>query len=335
MRKKEFTLELGNFICKFGKDIVLLNFLEELILPSFQDQNQKRAYGKTSYFFHNVNIVHIPNKHNKNVVGVIGRIIKDTILEREQIFEEGKGLIKDTSSMKSSPSAVFLLILNNHRLMYIKETKDAPSKETFGHTFLNFLRSKHKQHIEKLYVEAQKTEDSKVTKKKLLEKIPRPTLEIIPLTSEDDIEEFIKKYELLKTIEIKFAERNDENDNEPFFEQLQNRKSILDSEITSVRHHNKKGLDKKSAIQEIKEATAQGNQKVALKGTDSEGDKLNGDNEKFQIKKSIEELTGNWPKDALNLYNSFVSLVTDGIIKVQQEKKSVTENLSSFLKRGI
>ena len=336
MRKKEFILELGNFICKFGRQKALIDFLEDLIIPAFIDDKLERTYGKTKYFFHDVKLVHIPNDENKNVLGVIGRIIKDTTLEREQIFEKGT-LIKDRSSMKSSPSSVFLLVFNNHRLLYVKETKDAPSKETFGHTYLNFLRSKYNSFIEKTLKERNEKDGSskKTTKKKLRIEFPKPTLEIIPLTSEDDIEVFLKKYGVLKTIEIKFSERNNETDNDPFFEQLQTRKDLLGSAVTGIRHHNKDGLDKDYAVQEIREATVQGNQRVSLVGLDSEGDKLQGNNEQFQIRKSIDELSGNWDEDALNLFNSFMSLVKDDIIKVPNEKEAVTEKLSSLLERGL
>lgn len=142
-----------------------------------------------------------------------------------------------------------------------------------------------------------------------------------------------KKYNVLKTVEIKFSERNDETDNEPFFEQLQNKKDSLGSAITALRHHNKDGLEKDEAIKEIQEATEQGNQLITLVGTDSEGDNLRGNNDKFQIKKSIPEPSGNLDDDALSLYNSFKSLIKDGIIKVPKVKKAVKQKLLSLIEQ--
>lgn len=190
MRRKDFNLELGNFICRFGSKKVLLDLANEVIIPAFTDSSLSRGYGKTTYFFHDVKLVSIPNKAKKPILGIIGQFIMNTTLEREQIFREGEGLVKDSSSIKSSPSSIFLLILHNHRLLYVKETKYAPSKETFGHTALNFIRNKHSLFITKLYDE-KKDSDNPITKKHLLTKYPRPSLEIIPLTSEDGIEAFV------------------------------------------------------------------------------------------------------------------------------------------------
>ena len=230
----------------------------------------------------------------------------------------------------------FLLILNNHRLLYVKETKDAPNKEAFGNTILNFLRTKHKDFINKRKddLESQYPYE-RTTKKSLLQEFPKPSLEIIPLTSKDTIEGFVKKYNLLKTVEIKFKDRNDEHDNDPLFDQVQQRKDLMGSEITSIRHHSKSGLEKDKAIEEIQEATAHGNQLVSLVGTDSEGDRLAGNNEEFQIKKNIDPLTGNDEEDAVNLFNSFKNLINDGIINVPATKKKVKRKLKAVVDRYL
>ena len=237
--------------------------------------------------------------------------------------------------MRSSPSALFLLILNNHRLIYVKETKDAPSKESFRSTLLGFLRGKHKQYIDAEFerLKAIREEDvshERVTKKNLYEATPRPTLELIPLTSADSIEEFVRKYSILKTIEISLSDRNDENDNDPFFEEMQKRKDAIGSTNSVLKHNNPKGLDKDEAINEITEATAQGNQNVKLSGTDSEGDILRGNNEKFQLRKPLEDLSSKPTKAANQLYETFVGLVENGLVKVpetSQKAKAIVESL--------
>jgi hypothetical protein len=243
MSEKSLSMEMGNLVCRFGKEKVLLDMSDEIVLPCFFDGGLVRTYDKTSYFFHDVSPVLLRGNESENIIGIVGRFIKDTTLEREQIFEAGKGLIHDTESMRSSPSSLFLLILNNHRLVYVKETKDAPSKESFRSTLLSFLRSKHKQYIEAEFerhnaLREANPELERVTKKDLYELTPRPTLELISLTSEDSIEQFIRKYSILKTIEISLSDRNDENDNDPFFEELQKRKDAIGSTKSVVKHNN-------------------------------------------------------------------------------------------------
>lgn len=335
MSEKSLSMEMGNLICRFGNEKVLLDMSEEIVLPCFFDQTLVRSYDKTSYFFHEVSLVLLSNGSSESMVGIVGRYIKDTTLEREQIFEQGKGLVRDTGSMRSSPSSLFLLILNNHRLVYVKETKDAPSKESFRSTLLSFLRSKHKQFIEAEFERCNamreiNPESERITKKDLYESIPRPTLELIPLTSEDSIEQFVRNYSILKTIEISLSDRNDENDNDPFFEELQKRKDAIGSTNSVVKHNNSNGLDKDEAINEIAEATEQGNQNVKLVGIDNDGDILRGNNEKFQLRKPLENLSSKPVNAANQLYESFVGLVEDGLVKIpetSQRAKAIVESL--------
>ena len=331
MSEKTLNMEMANLVCRFGSEKVLLDLEEEIVLPSFFDDLMIRTYDKTSYFFFDVEAVRFVEK-DETIVGIAGRFIKDTTLEREQIFDRKKGLVQDSGSMRSSPSAIFLLILNNHRLIYVKETKDAPSKETFRSTLLNFIRSKHKLFINKQY-ENYKSDGEKVTKKSLCEKFPTPSLELIPLTSDESIEAFVRNYETLKYIEISLSDRNDEIDDDPFFEQLQKRKDYLGSDKSVIQHRNSKGLDKEKAISEIGEATAQGNQKVKLNGVDADGDVLRGNNEEFQLRKPLESLNKVPSKAAQKLYDTFKSLIDDGLVKVPPTSEKAKKIVSGIAER--
>lgn len=134
MAKRELPLEMGNFVCKFGK-ANLIDYFEEIVLPAFSDKNLSRKYGQTSYFFEKVKLVTVDGR-----VLLVGRIIKDMVLEREQVYEEGKGLLAEADELRSSPSSVFVLILDVHRLLYVKETRYAPSLENFKSTVESFLK---------------------------------------------------------------------------------------------------------------------------------------------------------------------------------------------------
>jgi len=338
MSEKSLNMEMGNLVCRFGDKKVLLDLAEEVVIPCFFDEQLVRHFDKTSYFFHEVSIVMLTEGENEKVVGISGRFIKDTTLEREQIYEKEKGLIKDTEYMRSSPSAIFLLILNNHRLVYVQETRDAPSKESFRSTLLNFLNIKHKQYIENEYerlkmIHIENQDKPRITKSELYELNPKPKLELISLTSEDSIEEFVKKYSILKTIEISLSDRNDETDNDPFFEELQKRKDAMESTTSVVKHSNIKGLNKDKVINEISEATAQGNQIVKLNGIDSDGDILRGNNEKFQLRKPIQNLHAKPQRAANELYNSFIGLAADGLVKIPKTSEKAKAIINSLVQR--
>ena len=138
---------------------------------------------------------------------------------------------------------------------------------------------------------------------------------------------------LLQTIEISLSDRNDETDNDPFFEELQKRKDAIGSTNSVVKHNNSKGLDKDVAINEIAEATEQGNQSVKLTGIDSEGDILRGNNEKFQLRKPLEDLSSQPVNAAKELYKTFLGLIEDGLVKVPETPQKARAIVESLVQR--
>lgn len=312
-------LELANLVCRFG-DKVLLDHFDEIFLPAF-DEGRIRTYGASRYFFADTGLVHLgEGSKGEPVIGLAGRFIKDGQLRREQIYVDG-GLVKDRQSMQSSPSAIFLLILNNHRLVYVRETAGAPDKAAFRSTLLAFLKQV-RSHVVKTQFKAIDEEfegrlKRREEKDKVLEAYEPPTLQLIPLTSRGTVAQFVKKYEVLKRIKITYRQTNDENPLNDFFAQLKESKEALGANSASVIQESKDGLNKDEAITQITAATDQGINTVVLRGTDEGGDTLIGNNDSFQIKKPIADLDADPEKAAAQLFESFNELVTDGLVKVE------------------
>jgi hypothetical protein len=323
MAKRELPLEMGNFVCKFGERN-LIDYLEEVVLPAFSDSELNRTYGQTTYFFEKVKLVTVEGR-----VLLAGRIIKDMVLEREQIYEQGKGLLADAEELRSSPSSVFVLILDIHRLMYVKETKYAPTLENFKSTIENFLKIKHKDFIDDTYNKRRKNGE-RVTKKSILSENIPPSLDIIPLTSANDIADFIRQYDVLRSVTYVFSDRNDEQDNDAFFESVQRQKDSVGSDKTQIIHRSTEGLNKDSVIEEVQAATAQGTQHVKLTGVDDAGNKLLGDNESFQLRQKIAFATKLPSKMATILLSTFNNLVEEGLIRVNAPRREVLTKLNAY-----
>lgn len=330
------AIEMANLVCRFGSE-VLLDHFDDIVYPSLTDTDLVRTYGETSYFFEKVELVHLESTDESEVVGVVGRFIKDTKLRREQIYVQGQGLKHAPRSMQSSPSSLFLLVLNSHRLVYLKETVDAPTKDAFRSTLLSFLRKKHSQVLKAMLAEVDEheldREDAREAKDRLREGLARPTLELIPLTSEESIEEFIRAYEVLKQIKISLAERNDESDLNGFFDQMQQIKDDVGSTDTALVHRSKLGLDKDAAVQQVTAATAQGNQKVTLRGLDEGGETIIGNNEKFQLKAPVEDISENPSEAGYQMYESFGALVDRGLVRLPPEKNKTSGLIRRILTR--
>lgn len=144
------TLEIANFTCKFGEHKNLMDYAEEIVIPAFLDINLKRAGigHQPSYFFLDTKLVNVTDDDGKSVIAIAGRFIKDTLLVREQYFDTNKGLVSDEDEMRSSPSAIFVLTLDDHKLLYFGEKQHAPPIAQFGITARIFIRKKHKEYID-------------------------------------------------------------------------------------------------------------------------------------------------------------------------------------------
>lgn len=330
------SIEMANLVCRFG-DSVLLDHFDDIVYQSFFDEDLVRTYSETSYFFEKVDLIHLESEAGSDVLGIVGRFIKDTKLRREQIYVEGEGLKRAPRSMQSSPSALFLLVLNSHRLIYLKETADAPTKDAFRSTLLSFLRKKHSHLLKSQLSEIDaldiNRDEKRERKDQLRDELPRPTLELIALTSEEGIEEFIRAYDVLNQIKIRFSDRNDEADLDEFFNQLQKSKDAIGSIDTALVHRSKEGLDKEQAVRQVVAATAQGNQSVTLRGVDDGGETIVGNNEKFQLKVPLEDVSDEPVEAGRQMYESFKALVDRGLVVLPQESNRTKRLVRAILKR--
>jgi hypothetical protein len=160
---RQYVATFANFVCKFGEEKALLDYAKEIVLPAFFDDTYIRSYGKKAqFFFYEVQQVVLNEDKDNPILGIAGRFIKNTYLAREQIFDPEKGIVADAASIQSSPSASFLLILNNHRLVYFPETAHAPDLITFRATALDFIKRKHKAFVGRLYEDLNKDEKKRL-----------------------------------------------------------------------------------------------------------------------------------------------------------------------------
>lgn len=336
MAKTERTLEMANLICRFGEKKVLLDMLHEIVLPAFLDGTLRRSYDDTSYLFYDVELVVLDSENS--ILGIAGRFIKDTVLERDQILDGDKGLIHDNQKMRTSPSAVFLLILNNHRLLYVKETKNAPGLETFRATAQKFLWIKHRNYINALYEKnqvARKADQNvpHISKTDLNIATPRPSVELVPIGSKESLASFLEQFQTLKSVEVQLLDTNSEIDNAPFFEKVREQKDAIGSKKTIVRHTNPEGLDKDVAIEQLSVAAPQGNYQIRFDGLDDAGDRLKGNNEDFKVKTPIGEIGSDLVPAVKRMYAGFNSLVESGLVVIPTVVDAVKRIIAETIER--
>ncbi len=323
--KKSYDIEVANLVCAFGPEKVLIDYAPEIVIPAFLDIGLERKYGVARHIFREASLVHLDSEPGNIVVGITGRYIVDTFISREQTFQEGVGLTQSIDSMPTAPSALFLLILNNHRLLYVKETAHAPSLSTFKSTLASFLARKRKSFIDEEYTRlnsAYTESRGRVTKKSLYESIPQVDLRITPISSEENIERFLQRFEKLKSLEIKVCKRNGNLDNRGLFSAIEETGKGLESTSTALRYRSPNGLNINMAKEEVASAASSGNQLIRLQGQDHNGDALLGNNESFKLLKPIKLTSKNTIDIAKVLYSAFLSLVQSKVVSVPESEET-------------
>jgi len=207
-------------------------------------------------------------------------------------------------------------------MVYFPETPHAPDLKAFEVSIRAFLIKRYEEFIDEQYELSRLTAellDIKMitTKKALRETHSRPTLEVVPLTGVDSIEQFVRRYEKLKQIDFRLVRPNDDIDAGELFDDFRQLSYSLNADRMKITAANAEvGLNLENVVETITEATATGNQDVTLKGIDHDGNKLSGDNHNFQVTAPIENIPVGKKKLVKVLYDALISFAESGTIRL-------------------
>lgn len=334
-------VEFGNYTLNFGKDKVLLDLFENIVMPSFHEMKYiRKLKDKSDYFFLDTQLVNLDESGEKTELAIIGRIIKNTILKRDQIFRQEGGLIPNKKELETAPSSIFVLLLENHRLLFCREVSGAPTIQNFQSTSLYCLKNQHENFITEKYENSKKSREEypsldRITKKSLLIDYPFPILRITPLSDSQSLNDFVNRFKQIDEVIIKLLKTNKEDiDNDDFWAELGKRKNEMNSGNTSVRFSNAKdGLDAKCVKEQTTSAGNLGNSEINIKGHDSEGGSIKGNNDDFSLSIELISLSSNIKLAANELYKNFKRLITNGTIITPTITQGTIDKVKSISNR--
>lgn len=316
MPRASHKIDIANLICKFGDKHNLLDLFDEVVKPAFFDDTLRRRFSETSYLIYDAVLINFDDELKD--VGIAGRFVKDTVLQSEQILQDGR-LVENDQTLASSPSSVFLLVLSSHRLLFLEEHKGAPTIETFKSTLGMFLKAKHKAFIEAKRKEIDPVTQRKSSVKELYERFPYPTLKLVPIGSDASMQKFVSKFDKVQNITVRLVETNSEFDNDAFMKGLRASKEALKSRSTVLRHtNNEEGLSKTAVLKQLSAVTKQGNHDITVSGKDLSGEKLSGTNEHFKVQVPISNISQSTKDIGRAMYDSFRGLLKSKIIAVPE-----------------
>jgi hypothetical protein len=322
-------VSFANFICKFGEHKNLLDVAETIVLPAFLDcaALKPRSFKDTDYFFYQPELVNFGTKANPQLA-IAGRFVKDTTLRREQIFTPGKGLIKTYGKLESSPSAIFVLLLNSHKLIYYPETAYAPSLSSFRSTAYSYIRQRQNSFIDEEFlrlktereqvVESTQENIPKITKKMLWDEYPFPSLEVVPIPSALSLSDFVKRYKKLISISLRVLQTNSEIDNSNLLKAARKTGVSLGAKNTQITHTagDGQGLNKTETVTQLRAVALDGNVDVKLSGNDVSGNRLIGNNEEFKLQVAVDNVSPEISAAAMQLNNVLNQQIENSNIKL-------------------
>lgn len=293
-----------NLVCRYGERATLLDLAVELLLPAIFG-NHIRKFGLTRYFFTEVGHTLIqPIGFESEQVVIFGRFIKDTVLKRDQVYEPEVGLVTDNQSMQSSPSTLFALNLNNHKLILAPEVPYAPGADAFATTLEQFLDRERNLFVRGIYKQEANSAEPR-TLSYLWEEYPPANVTVRPLAGTQDISDFLEQFARITTLNIKLLDTNAEFPKRDLFREMRAAKDDVKANTTTLIHQNAEGLSRTAVAEEIQAAASGGNQQVVIKGVDLDGTKLSGDNNNIRLQIEIPEFPGTIPAAAERMVTVF------------------------------
>lgn len=327
MARFQQTLNVANFICRFGDSDVLLDMAEDIVIPAFLGQ-YSRTYADTNYFFIETKLIDVSTQ-NEPELAIIGRYVKAGRVSRDQVYVGGK-IVKDHQELDSAPTSFFVLMLSNHKLLYVRENSGAPGLTSFSSTIEAFIKTQRMKIISKEF-ERLKDSAQKLTKVALSKKYPLPEINIVELSSDASIQEFVEKFITLNTVEVKLLDTNHELDNSPLFGQARKVKDKLGADSVTVKNEKKgiTGLNKEAVAALIAKPAEEGNSRITLKGIGKDGDGLRGNNEHFKLSVPI-TLPSTAAKAAQSAIFTYRKTLASGMLSVQAASAAAMRKFRSL-----
>jgi len=312
---KAFYLSFANLTCRFGERFVLIDLAKEVIYQAFFDETYSRVYGPTAYFFRDVGMAAIEIEGlERPHLTIYGRLIKDTVVTRTQVYSPATGLVSDVASMPSAPSAFFALDLDNHKLMYLPETSAAPTVNQFALTLESFARKRLASYIRELS-RASKTSDEPKSLAELMIEYPLPIVEATHLSGDSNIDNFVERFSKIIRVDFQLKNTNAEFNRAEDFRRIREMKDDVLADRTTLMHENKAGLKKTAVAEEVKVAAAGGNQTINLKGLGEDGAVLNGSNDDLKLEISFPNPPENRFRRAVEMVRSYFTQVDAGNLR--------------------
>lgn len=311
---RQHELSFANLIVRFGLEAALLDYAEEIVLPAFLGEQLAREYGETTYRLFGVELTRLDTEGNVPVLALSGHFIKDTILRRHQVFRPKQGLIEDEAAIESAPSSYFVLVLNNHRLLYFAETAAAPTIESFGATVQFLLRARWHRYIRERrdHLNVTRRGVERLSVRDLQRQLPPPFVSVVKVAGQDEIADSIDRFQRITSLRIDLIQPNEETDASKAISSVEKLLRPTDPSSLYISATKTAGLEKPETKEAVEDLTRGQNAHITVSGYDEQKSKIKADNDEFALSVPIKDPPENDNALRKFLWAIYKKLTSDG-----------------------
>lgn len=212
MKSNEKIIQYANFNITFGDDSMpMLEFFDEILMPAFTSVGLKRGKDtdRSRFGFDEVIV-----KEIDGLFVLCGNIVKETTLERLTTFSQDKGLESSPAQMDTAPYSRFMIFLENHRMLLIRNEPDSPDIRSFQATVRDILAQ---------YIRKQNNEN------RTADTFPYAMVNIVDIPLSGDIDNILRGVRKIWSVRWRFFPLNGDINYGDMFKEISSFRSGLGS----------------------------------------------------------------------------------------------------------
>lgn len=223
----EKIMSFANFNITFGKkEEPMLKYFTDIVFPAFTSGYVRGKENEFPIFsFTDVEI----KEYQKGKLALVGNFVKETEYKVQTVTENGK-LIQSPANVPTSPYSRFIIFLENHRMILVKNESFSPDIRSFQRTVTAIINK---------FLH----EENKLRKEKNLSELPIAIINIIDTPSKADISAVLSKAKKIEWLNLRFFPLNNDIDRTPILRDMRDlmKKAGSDSSNWKINSPDSKG----------------------------------------------------------------------------------------------
>ena len=246
-------LSIANFNITYGpENEPMLAHFQDILYPAFCNEQKVHTSNNVSYF----SDVELKLINSEYVL--TGNLIRETHYRVRTIVVDNE-LVPSPSSIPTAPYSRFIIYLKSHRMILVKNEGQSPNLKSF-------------QAVLRKVVDRYTREANRERAKADLPRYPNAVINIVNMPLPDSIDETIKEFAIIKSINLRFFPLNNDIDPAPMLTCVRSAMNSVDSKTGNLTFNSPKSA---SGISDLfQDSIASGVASTTITGEKPDGTKV-------------------------------------------------------------